>query len=76
MKKHQFKDMISRSLAKTVTYRVLIVIMDFTVAYILTHQIDAAIGFTILRNTYTTIGYYIHERAWDKIIWGKTTNNP
>ena len=59
-----------RSLVKAVTYRVVIIILDFTVIYILTHRVDVALGFMIISNIYTTAAYFIHERIWNRIKWG------
>jgi len=59
-----------RSLVKAITYRVVIIILDFTVIYILTHRVDVALGFMIISNIYTTAAYFIHERIWNRIKWG------
>ncbi|MFH1582706.1 MAG: DUF2061 domain-containing protein [Candidatus Falkowbacteria bacterium] len=66
-----FKESRPRSLVKTVTYRVAILILDFTVVYLLTKKVEIAVGFMIASNIYTSIGYYVHERAWDQVEWGK-----
>ncbi len=60
-----------RSLVKALTYRVVIVCLDFLVVYILTHKVDVALGFMIISNIYTTVGYFLHERIWARIQWGK-----
>ena len=62
---------LKRTLVKTISYRVIILILDFTSIYIFTGKIQIALGFMIVSNVYTTIGYFIHERIWDKIKWGK-----
>ena len=59
-----------RSVSKAVTYRIVIVIMDFSVIYLLTRKIMTAVGFMVISNIYTTIAYFIHERIWNKIQWG------
>ena len=74
-KKHHFKEMWTRSLAKAVTYRVFILILDFSVIFLLTRKFEVAFGFMIVSNIYTTVGYYMHERAWDRVHWGKTANH-
>jgi adenylylsulfate kinase len=66
---------MKRSIVKTLTYRVLILILDFTSIYIFTGQVKIALGFMIVSNVYTTISYYFHERIWDRITWGKIINN-
>jgi adenylylsulfate kinase len=60
-----------RSLVKALTYRVAIVCLDFTVIYLFTHKVDVALGFMILSNVYTTVGYFLHERIWEHIEWGR-----
>jgi uncharacterized membrane protein len=67
----QLSDNWRRSLVKTITYRVAIIILDFTVIFLFTHQYDVALGFVVISNLYTSFGYYLHERIWEKISWGK-----
>ena len=62
---------LRRSLVKTISYRVVILILDFTSIYLFTGKIKIALGFMIVSNVYTTVGYFFHERIWDKIKWGK-----
>jgi uncharacterized membrane protein len=59
-----------RSLVKALTYRVVIVCLDFLVIYIFTHKVEVALGFMIVSNIYTTVGYFLHERLWARILWG------
>lgn len=61
-----------RSIAKALTYRVLIMILDFVTIYLLTRTVRVAIGFMIFSNIYTTIAYFAHERIWARIKWGVT----
>ena len=65
------KEKATRSLAKAISYRIIIIILDFTVVYLLTGRFDIAFGFMVISNVYTTIAYYIHERIWNKIRWGR-----
>lgn len=59
-----------RSLVKAFTYRIVIIILDFSVIYLLTHRVDVAVGFMIISNIYTTAAYFLHERIWNRIRWG------
>jgi uncharacterized membrane protein len=70
---HHSGETLRRSVVKTVSYRVVILILDFTSIYIFTGKIKIAFGFMIVSNVYTTIGYFFHERIWDRIKWGKVT---
>ena len=66
-----FKEGWQRSLAKAITYRIIIIILDFTFIYLLTRRVDIAFWFMLASNIYTTIAYFAHERLWDRINWGK-----
>ncbi len=59
-----------RSVVKAVTYRAVIVCLDFLVIYLLTGKIKMAAGFMIVSNVYTTVAYFVHERVWARIKWG------
>jgi adenylylsulfate kinase len=63
---------LKRSLVKTISYRIVILILDFTSIYLFTGQTKVAFGFMIVSNIYTTVLYFFHERAWEKIKWGRT----
>jgi len=69
--KRDFKEHWTRSLTKAITYRILILALDFTVVYLLTGRIEVAFGFMLLSNIYTSIAYYFHERIWNRMNWGK-----
>ena len=72
-RQNQFKEHWKRSITKTVTYRIAILVLDFTAVFILTGKYEIALGFMLISNVYTTAGYYIHERIWDMVKWGKRT---
>lgn len=60
-----------RSLAKSITYRTLSVIVDFTVAYLFFRDAPLAAAVVIVVNVYSTFLYYLHERVWAHIDWGR-----
>jgi len=59
-----------RSVVKAITYRVVIMILDFVTIYLLTGTVRVAVGFMIASNIYTTVAYWVHERVWAGIRWG------
>ena len=59
-----------RSVVKAITYRGIIVCLDFLVIYLLTGKVSTATTFMIVSNLYTTVGYFLHERVWAGIKWG------
>lgn len=64
------RDSRKRSIVKAISYRLIIVCLDFGVIYLLTGEVKTAAGFMVISNIYTTVGYFFHERAWARIRWG------
>jgi uncharacterized membrane protein len=60
-----------RSLAKSITWRVVATIITFVIVILYTGRIDWAIGLSFLDLVLKFIGYYAHERVWDRMEWGK-----
>ena len=60
-----------RSLAKTFTYRMAIIVSHVAVVYAMTGNWDVAVGTTAFTSITSTIIYFGHERVWNKIHWGK-----
>lgn len=60
-----------RSWAKSITWRVLAVISTFGVGYAMTSSLTFATSLTIISNTINFVLYYIHERVWLKVKWGR-----
>jgi len=60
-----------RSLVKTLTYRVVIVIAVFITSYYVTHKTSEALTITGWNAVTATIIYYFHERLWSRIRWGR-----
>ncbi len=67
-----FSEAWERSVAKALSYRIIILILDATFVFYLTGRMDIAAAFVLVSNFYSTIAYYAHERIWDKVKWGKT----
>jgi uncharacterized membrane protein len=60
-----------RSLVKTIIYRVFITVMTALVFIALGNDPVKAIGESIAINLFYAICYYINERIWNKINWGR-----
>jgi uncharacterized membrane protein len=61
-----------RSLAKSLTWRLIAVISTFVIGYAMTGSLSFAASLTIVSNIINFILYYIHERVWLKVNWGKS----
>jgi len=61
----------SRSLIKSLTWRVIALLTTFISIYIVTGELKFAWAGTLLTNGINFILYYAHERAWNKTSWGR-----
>ena len=66
-----FHEHAPRSLIKTITYRILIIVSNGIIVYFITEDATATTQITIVASIVSTALYYLHERAWNKIHWGK-----
>ena len=60
----------SRSVAKSITWRVLATLTTMIIVFIFTGNLAASLGVGVIQAIANTILYYFHERAWNKIEWG------
>lgn len=60
-----------RSAAKALSWRLTGTVDTFIIAYIITGGLSAAVGIGVLEWVSKMLLYYFHERAWNKIAWGK-----
>jgi uncharacterized membrane protein len=68
---HNYYEHHKRSWAKTVTYRILIIISNGLLLYYITGQRSLALEFITWASVISTLLYFLHERVWNKIAWGK-----
>jgi uncharacterized membrane protein len=62
-----------RSLAKSLTWRLIAVISTFVIGYAMTGSLTFAASLTVVSNLINFILYYVHERVWLKVDWGRST---
>lgn len=60
-----------RSLAKSLTWRVVAVVSTLLIGYAMTGSWAFALSLTLVSNVINFVLYYIHERLWLGIGWGK-----
>jgi uncharacterized membrane protein len=64
-----------RTITKMITYRLSAWLLTIPVMYWLTGNLEESIGSSILIHLLLSVDYYIHERIWLKIKWGKINGN-
>ena len=65
------KEKRSRSLLKTLTWRVLASLDTFLISWFVSGEISIGATIATIEIITKLVIYYLHERAWDKIKWGK-----
>ena len=71
LKRMRFKETQVRSIIKSVTFRMLIICTDLVIVYALTRRVFDTVAITVATNVASTIFYFLHERLWNNIAWGK-----
>jgi uncharacterized membrane protein len=66
-------DTVTRSLIKTVSWRITGSLSTFVISFLITGNFVVAGSIALIQVTANTILYYLHERLWNKISWGKFT---
>ncbi len=60
-----------RSVAKAVVWRIMGVIILGSLSWVFTKSWEDTSIITITFNSIRLVLYYFHERAWDKVKWGR-----
>ena len=60
----------TRTLAKTVTYRLATFVLTYLITMLLTGQQTTSAGIAILSLTAGSLTFIIHERIWTRVKWG------
>ena len=61
-----------RSIIKALSYRLMGTSCTFLVAWLITSQLDDAAGIGLADLALKVAGYYLHERMWLNIHFGRT----
>jgi uncharacterized membrane protein len=61
----------SRSIVKTIVYRTLLIIQTYLISYFLTSNVGDSTRITVYVNVGATVIYFVHERVWNHIHWGR-----
>lgn len=61
-----------RSLLKTITWRLTGSGATFLISLIISGNINLAGTIAVIQLVANTLLYYVHERIWNKIKWGRT----
>ena len=60
-----------RTLAKTITWRILAVLLTVLLVLILSKDLTLSLLVGGIDTVLKTLAYYFHERAWEQSKWGR-----
>jgi len=66
-----FRETKTRSLSKTIIWRVVATLITWGTIYVFTGKLSESIKITAVAALIGMAAYYVHERIWNKISWGK-----
>lgn len=67
----KFYERIPRSLAKVISWRILVTITNFFGGWIASGNPWVGLGVVTFALVVNSILYFFHERAWNRADWGK-----
>lgn len=65
-----------RSILKGITWRVIASATTMSVVYVITGSIELMASVGLIDITAKIFFYYLHERVWGKVTWGKLGIEP
>lgn len=68
-----FQETRTRSVVKTVIWRVVATLITWGTVYAYTGKLSESIEITIVAALIGMTAYYFHERIWNNISWGKVS---
>lgn len=63
-----------RNLAKAISWRITGSVDTFVIGWIFTQNVPTATAISIVEFASKIFLYYLHEKTWEKIAWGKKEN--
>jgi len=68
-----FTETRTRSLVKAITYRIISITGTSILSWLITNDIEKTIFITVAIQIFLIILYYLWERLWNTINWGRKT---
>jgi len=64
-----------RSTVKTISWRLTGTLLTFLISWVILGDIATSSAIAFIQLTFNTVAYYMHERLWNLILWGKKSQN-
>ena len=60
-----------RSTVKTISWRLTGTLLTFLISWAILGDISTSSAIAFIQLTFNTVAYYVHERLWNIVPWGK-----
>lgn len=67
----KFQEKVPRSLAKVITWRIIMILQYVAIGYYTTGSLAFGVGLAGFTTVVNSIIYFLHERTWNKAAWGR-----
>jgi uncharacterized membrane protein len=67
-----FREIQWRTWGKVISWRIILTFVNFTYTYIATGNWKAGLAVAGMAAVFNSLIYWVHERVWNRINWGKT----
>jgi len=71
-----YRETNTRSIVKGISWRVVATTTTIIIVYVFFGRLDLAIAAGVMETVFKVVLYWLHERAWFKIRWGKKRIEP
>lgn len=65
-----------RTIVRMISYRITAWVLTIFWTFLFTGSLSASAGFATVLHMLLSVDYYIHERVWLGIKWGRLENTP
>ncbi|OGY30152.1 MAG: hypothetical protein A3F35_00640 [Candidatus Woykebacteria bacterium RIFCSPHIGHO2_12_FULL_45_10] len=71
-----FHESKTRSLLKSITFWFIVILTDLGIIYLITRNVSKTIAAVVITNLVAALAYFVHERAWTKVVFGIRPHQP
>lgn len=68
---HIFKEHLSRSFVKAVSFRLIVIVSNVIILFVVTGETKLIFAVVLVSTVVNTLLYVAHERVWNKVKWGR-----
>ena len=68
---HSSSETHTRTVFKSISWRIIATLTTISIVFLFTKKLILSLGVGLVEVTLKILFYYLHERLWNKVAWGK-----